>query len=297
MNGTAARKRITGLATVGRALFSTVALATCSSASCADLDSSYGQAISVAPVSSQSNRRHELHRCVRGWSAIGAKRVEPPAPNGNGVLLETGGSGFPRYEYVRIDGMMLVTSDGNQIDLTGSSLGLRLQEIYDGRNAELQGNAISAIEDENCYFLTTKGAWGINSVALYGDDGSEPSATLVRGIREAAILAARNASAEKHSTQQQSAYPHCNVYADIACFGIASGDEVTMRRPADFSLFDIRLAGGAVGTVYVGEHADISNAPFRNEAEQCIDTEKRCVFVSRANGGQMPPEPPGEAHT
>jgi hypothetical protein len=181
--------------------------------------------------------------------------------------------------------MTLVASDGNQIDLTGSSLGLRLQEIYDGRYAELQGNAISAIEDENCYFLTTKGAWGINSVALYGDDGSEPSATLVGGIREAAILAARDASAEKHSTQQQSAYPYCNVYADIACFGIASGDEVTMRRPADFSLFDIRLAGGAVGTVYVGEHADISDAPFRNEAEQCIDTEKRCVFVSRANGG------------
>lgn len=34
-----------------------------------------------------------------------------------------------------------------------------------------------------------------------------------------------------------------------------------MRLAADFSLFDIRLAGGVVGTVYVGEHADISDAP------------------------------------
>lgn len=224
MNSAAARKRITGLAAVGRALFSTVALATCSSASCADLDSSYGQAISISPVSSQSNRRHELHRCVRGWSAIGAKRAEPPAPNRNGVLLETGGSGFPRYEYVRIEGMILVTSDGNQIDLTGSSLGLRLQEIYDGRNAELQGNATSASDYGNCRFLTTKGAWGINSVALYGDDGVAPSATLVREIRQAAILAARSASADERSTQQQSAHPYCNLYADIPCFAIASSE-------------------------------------------------------------------------
>lgn len=99
------------------------------------------------------------------------------------------------------------------------------------------------------------------------------------------IILAWSASAEGRSADQHGAYPYCNVYADIACFGIANGDQVTMSLPADFLVYDFKLNGGVVGTIYVGNHANISDAPFRKEVEECVDSERRCNFVSHENSG------------
>jgi hypothetical protein len=109
--------------------------------------------------------------------------------------------------------------------------------------------------------------------------------TTVAWVALVVILITCSASARERPLQKHGSYPYCNVYADIACFGMAGGDLVTMSLHAYFLLYDIKLAGAIGAKVYVGEHAQISTAPFRTEVERCIDTSEPCKFVSRDEGG------------
>lgn len=54
------------------------------------------------------------------------------------------------------------------------------------------------------------------------------------------------------SQEQQKRYVYCNVYTASACFGIAGGDAMTMRIPADFVTYDVELIGGAKVLIYSG---------------------------------------------
>jgi hypothetical protein len=75
-------------------------------------------------------------------------------------------------------------------------------------------------------------------------------------------------------------YPYCNVFAQDVCFGVDRGDELTMRLPFDFITYDFKLEGGLSGQIYSGNHANISGAPFADQALQCIDEGRSCSFAS-----------------
>lgn len=54
------------------------------------------------------------------------------------------------------------------------------------------------------------------------------------------------------SLEQRKRSVYCNVYTASACFGIADGDVMTMRIPADFVTYDVELIGGAKVLIYSG---------------------------------------------
>jgi|GEM_PF-3011392 len=80
-------------------------------------------------------------------------------------------------------------------------------------------------------------------------------------------------------------YPYCNFFARDVCFGVAQGDELTMRVPSDFITYDFKLADGISGQIYSGSHANISGAPFAEQAFRCIDEGRRCDFASHWRSG------------
>lgn len=55
-----------------------------------------------------------------------------------------------------------------------------------------------------------------------------------------------------NNADQQNRYVYCNVYAASACFGVASGDVMTMRVPVDFVTYDLELFGGVKVLIYSG---------------------------------------------
>lgn len=55
-----------------------------------------------------------------------------------------------------------------------------------------------------------------------------------------------------NGSEQHNRYVYCNVYAASACFGIASGDVMTMRIPVDFVTYDVELFGGTKVLIYSG---------------------------------------------
>jgi len=56
----------------------------------------------------------------------------------------------------------------------------------------------------------------------------------------------------------RSGAPYCNVYTDVACFGIGHGGAVTMSIPADFVLYDVTLADSVRARIYIGYNPQLS---------------------------------------
>lgn len=76
-------------------------------------------------------------------------------------------------------------------------------------------------------------------------------------LKLAATLAAFTISASAHAAlleppPEQPRHLFCNVYLRDICFGIAQGDELTMRLPADYLLYEVRLKNGASIFIYNG---------------------------------------------
>lgn len=69
---------------------------------------------------------------------------------------------------------------------------------------------------------------------------------LILGAQVAGCASTANAA------EQPRYYVYCNVYTPSACFGIASGDVMTMRVPIDFVAYDLVLVGGARLSIYSG---------------------------------------------
>jgi hypothetical protein len=82
----------------------------------------------------------------------------------------------------------------------------------------------------------------------------------------------------------QSRYIYCNVYLDNACFGIASGDALDMKIPADFVLYSVALASKARAEIYSGNNPqdDVFNS---SRVAHCTpaDSTGKCLYVKSAD--------------
>lgn len=82
----------------------------------------------------------------------------------------------------------------------------------------------------------------------------------------------------------QNRYIYCNVYLDDACFGIASGDTLNMKIPADFVLYTISLGTEAKVEIYSGNNPqdDVFNSP---QVKHCTltDSTGKCLYVKSAD--------------
>lgn len=47
-------------------------------------------------------------------------------------------------------------------------------------------------------------------------------------------------------------YRVCNFYTDSMCFGLVSGDEITVAIPVDYVLHELSLGFGVSATIYIG---------------------------------------------
>jgi len=93
-------------------------------------------------------------------------------------------------------------------------------------------------------------------------------------------------SAEVVSTPNRNIYVHYNVMLSSACFGIAAGDELQMRIPADYVLYEIKFNDGRSAVVYFGHHAKIVDPVLRTNFEDCVATAETCSFI-RENGAVL----------
>ena len=149
----------------------------------------YKTAIAQAEVKQGTDRRLELESCIKHWDAMRIRRVgslNESLGEGHSVLLEIGNSGFPRYDYVRIDGFLLRSSFNADVDVSRSALGKRLMEIYASQSIDLRGNADSEVDDGDCYYLTVNSGGTQKSVAVYGAPESTPSGLLINEMLEMA---------------------------------------------------------------------------------------------------------------
>jgi hypothetical protein len=150
----------------------------------------YHEAIEHAEIKPESDRRLELRGCVKNWDALSTDRTGlfdgSPSKAGS-VTLEVGNSGFPRYDYVRVDGFLLSSSYSSAtVDVSKSSLGKKLSKLYASSLADLYGSADAEVDDGDCYYLTVNGNAGKRSVAIYGYPGSTQSGILVKELLDAA---------------------------------------------------------------------------------------------------------------
>jgi hypothetical protein len=92
------------------------------------------------------------------------------------------------------------------------------------------------------------------------------------------LLAAASATASTSpAIPRTGPYVYCNVYLSSVCFGIRSGDNLTMEIPADFVLYRIQLAFGAQATIYVGDNPELrqtdeskfQSCPHHNGFTEC----------------------------
>jgi hypothetical protein len=159
----------TALASLGLLLLVSAVMAT-------DLPD-FQDAIRQAQVRDGNDRRPDLRQCVRQWAVLGKKRTAlydeldkdiHGSIRARQIVLEIGNSGFPKYEYVHINGSHLSSSLGGSMDLSGYSFGDLLERIYAGQAPTLSGRAHGDTEDDNCYFLTVITNKGQISVAIYG---------------------------------------------------------------------------------------------------------------------------------
>ena len=114
--------------------------------------------------------------------------------------------------------------------------------------------------------ITAYGFFGLLLVAL---------ATFCGGVHSS-----RAASVSSH----QSRYIYCNVYLDTVCFGIASGDSLNMKMPADFVLYTVALGTKVKATIYSGSNPqdDAFKSPQVGHCPKTTATEK-CLYVKSAN--------------
>lgn len=82
----------------------------------------------------------------------------------------------------------------------------------------------------------------------------------------------------------QNRYIYCNVYLDYACFGIASGDVLDMKIPADFVLYSISVGTEVKVKIYSGNNPqdDTFNSPLVKHCKPADSVEK-CLYV-KLNG-------------
>ena len=152
----------------------------------------YSMAIGHANFTGKVDRRFELNRCVKLWDAVSDEREHLAKAIANksaeagrrGVLLEMGGSGFPRYDFVRIEGFTLSSSFNSEImDISETPLGKRVAMLYSSANVDLPGSDADGPEDDaGCYFLTLTVNGASTSAALYGDPSPGVAGSLVREI-------------------------------------------------------------------------------------------------------------------
>jgi hypothetical protein len=149
----------------------------------AEISRDYRTAIAQAEVRQGTDRRAELERCIKLWGVVHVQ-IEPlnKSSNEHSVLLEIGNSGFPRYDYVRIDGFLLKSSFGAETDVSQSVLSERLKKIYSGRQVDLRGSADAEVDDGDCYFLTVSGGGTHKSIAVYELPATTSSGLLIKEI-------------------------------------------------------------------------------------------------------------------
>ncbi len=86
----------------------------------------------------------------------------------------------------------------------------------------------------------------------------------------------RAADAPSHPNR----YVYCNVYLDYACFGIATGDTLNMKIPADFVLYSLSLGAEVKAEIYSGHNPqdEVFNTP---QVKHCKATDPtgKCVYV------------------
>ena len=149
----------------------------------------YQEAISQTEVIQGTDRKSELRRCIKHWDALRVQRVgldDSFSGEENAVLLEIGNSGFPQYNYVRIDGSVLKSSFGKAVDISGSDLAGQLQELYANPSVDLPGSASADVDDGDCYFLTIFAAGTRRSAAIYGSPESTRTGLLIKEVLEIA---------------------------------------------------------------------------------------------------------------
>ncbi len=65
-------------------------------------------------------------------------------------------------------------------------------------------------------------------------------------------LAGLTTNAEAQINQEENRYVYCNVFLEIACFGISQGDNLNMQIPFDFLLYGIKFNFGGSAQIYSG---------------------------------------------
>ncbi|HET6630385.1 MAG TPA: hypothetical protein VFG91_11480 [Woeseiaceae bacterium] len=154
------------------------------------ITSRYDDAIERAQVEAGSNRKLELRQCLRNWASkekdrnrlfgnlLSAEKSTSPI-----VILEIGNSGFPRYDYILVEGSTIKSSFKAQ---TSRDLVDDVHAIISGISAHdmarYRGSAHSSIDDGDCYFLTVRKDGAIKQVAVYGELGSTSSGLLTKDL-------------------------------------------------------------------------------------------------------------------
>lgn len=81
-----------------------------------------------------------------------------------------------------------------------------------------------------------------------------------------------------------SRYIYCNVYLDTACFGIANGDALDMKIPADFVLYTVKLGTDVKAEIYSGNNPQ--DRVFDSaQSKQCMPAGQpgKCLYVKSAD--------------
>jgi hypothetical protein len=165
-------------------------LASCVTPSIKPVDLGYGRAIAEASFRETSDWRSDLHLCVEKWSdALAEKRTEllrqvlndKNELKGDGALLEVGGSSWPRYDYIYVEGAKLKSSFANaaNLDIAGTVLHKRLREISAQDLTQMTGRADSGAMDAPCYFLSVKKGAFVKSIAVYAPLGTSSADLLI----------------------------------------------------------------------------------------------------------------------
>ena len=86
--------------------------------------------------------------------------------------------------------------------------------------------------------------------------------------------------------QRKEPYIYCNVTLADACFGIAPGDELTMKIVIDFLLYRVTFASGREAVIYYGFHPNPSEERGEN-FNKCPDPNgfSSCKKRALSNGG------------
>lgn len=153
-----------------------------------DANLDYQQAIEQAQVGQEVDRREDLRRCIKHWGLLNIERSGfPDEASGEGaILLEIANSGFPRYDYVLIDGYLLRNGSGAEVDISDSDLGRRIKDIYSNPSIDLHGSIDEQVDDGDCYYLTLRVRGKQQSIVFYGYPKLIEEGLLIRKILDTA---------------------------------------------------------------------------------------------------------------